>query len=256
MLNKNTHTRLFFSSDQRITVCSDVSTTRLGPSMKMPSGWRHSGMCFLRRDISVICVIIVLKLAVTVFTSLHFQTFWPTSLYIFGHFKNISVLVRKMTENQSRWNSVAMVVGCGATALSKFKVFFRAMKSGQACGAEVKRWHFGLRIQVYICHSLEYASQKNFLAVFRSDLSNNAQCYHRRCIGTSMVDVWPVGDDKKAFWEKRYMLARNTFVSLCSRSKWPSMARATDVGTVDLNPVRVNPKKKHCLRSAMPRACD
>jgi len=37
---------------------------------------RHFGR-FLCREISVICLIIALKLTVTVFVSLYFQTFWP-----------------------------------------------------------------------------------------------------------------------------------------------------------------------------------
>jgi len=33
--------------------------------------------CFFRCDISVICHLVVLKLAAAVFISLYFQTFWP-----------------------------------------------------------------------------------------------------------------------------------------------------------------------------------
>ena len=48
--------------------------------------------CFIFRcDISVICLTVVLKLAVTVFIILYFQTFWPNWLNFFGNFKNIPV---------------------------------------------------------------------------------------------------------------------------------------------------------------------
>ena len=53
---------------------------------------------FFRWDISVICLITALKLAVTVFNSLPFQTLWPNWLKFFRHFKNISDYDRKMTE--------------------------------------------------------------------------------------------------------------------------------------------------------------
>ena len=46
-------------------------------------------------DISVICLTVVSKLAVTVFISLYFQTFWPKILHFLGHFKNVSVYDRK-----------------------------------------------------------------------------------------------------------------------------------------------------------------
>jgi len=42
---------------------------------------------FFRWDISVICLTVVLKLAVTVFTSLYFQTFWPKLLNFFQPFR-------------------------------------------------------------------------------------------------------------------------------------------------------------------------
>jgi len=44
-----------------------------------------------------------LKLAATVFISLHFQAFWPKWHTFFGHFKNLSVFDRKMTETKQAW---------------------------------------------------------------------------------------------------------------------------------------------------------
>jgi len=42
-----------------------------------------------------------IELAVKVFSSLYFQTFWPKLLNFFGHFKNISVYDQKMNEKKS-----------------------------------------------------------------------------------------------------------------------------------------------------------
>jgi len=51
-------------------------------------------------DISVNCLTVVLKLAVTVFISVYFKTFWPKWLNFFGHFTNISACDRKMAERK------------------------------------------------------------------------------------------------------------------------------------------------------------
>jgi len=60
---------------------------------------RHFGHFLLRQighwNISVICFTFIFKLAVTVFTSLYFQTFCPKWLIFFGHFENILVYDRK-----------------------------------------------------------------------------------------------------------------------------------------------------------------
>ena len=53
---------------------------------------------FFRRDVSVICLIILLKLAVTVFTSLYFRMLWPNWKFFFDHFKRKFGLWRKMTD--------------------------------------------------------------------------------------------------------------------------------------------------------------
>jgi len=53
---------------------------------------------FFHCDISVIFLTIVLEIAVTVFISLYFQTFWQKWLNFFGYFKMFSVYDWKMTE--------------------------------------------------------------------------------------------------------------------------------------------------------------
>ena len=49
------------------------------------------GSFFFRWDILLICLITVLKLVATVFTSLPFQTFWPNWLNFFRVFEKNSV---------------------------------------------------------------------------------------------------------------------------------------------------------------------
>jgi len=49
--------------------------------------WHRSARLFFRWDISVICPEIVLKLAVTVFTSLPFRKLWPNRLHLFSVIK-------------------------------------------------------------------------------------------------------------------------------------------------------------------------
>jgi len=49
----------------------------------------------LHWNISVICLVVVLKLTITVFISLYFQTFWTKWLNFFRHFKNVSVFDQK-----------------------------------------------------------------------------------------------------------------------------------------------------------------
>jgi len=64
--------------------------------------WKHFG----NWNISVICLTVVSKLAVAVFISLYFQTFWPKWLIFFGHFKNISVYDQKnrcLKKNSFEW---------------------------------------------------------------------------------------------------------------------------------------------------------
>ena len=53
---------------------------------------------FFRWNILVICLTVVLKLAITVFSSLYFQTFWPKWLNFFQSFQKPSVYDWKMTE--------------------------------------------------------------------------------------------------------------------------------------------------------------
>jgi len=53
----------------------------------------ESSAGFFRWEISVICPIILLKLAVTVFTSLYFWALWPNWLNIFRSFQRNSVHV-------------------------------------------------------------------------------------------------------------------------------------------------------------------
>jgi len=48
-----------------------------------------------RWDISVICLTVVLKLAVTVFISPYFQTFWPNWLNFFRSFKKMRSMIEK-----------------------------------------------------------------------------------------------------------------------------------------------------------------
>ena len=56
---------------------------------------------FFHCDISVILLTIVLELAVTVFISLYFQTFWRKWLNYFGYFKMVLVYDWKTTEKNS-----------------------------------------------------------------------------------------------------------------------------------------------------------
>jgi len=63
------------------------SISRIISSSAAQQGDLRSGL-FFRWDISVICPIIALKLAVTVFTSLYFRTSWPNWLIFFRSFKN------------------------------------------------------------------------------------------------------------------------------------------------------------------------
>ena len=53
---------------------------------------------FFRWNISVICLTVVLKLAIAVFISLYFQTFWPNWLNFVRPFQNIFGLWRKNTQ--------------------------------------------------------------------------------------------------------------------------------------------------------------
>jgi len=46
--------------------------------------WEH---CFFRWNISVVCLTVVLKLAIKVFFSLYFETFWPKWLCFFRPFQ-------------------------------------------------------------------------------------------------------------------------------------------------------------------------
>jgi len=65
-------------------------------------------------DMSVICLVIVLKLAVAVFISLTFQTLWPNWLNFFGHFKKIRSVSEKINPgrdsngSQRRWKSCVL----------------------------------------------------------------------------------------------------------------------------------------------------
>jgi len=63
-----------------------------GPQVKKP--WR----CFFHWNISVICLIAVIKLAVTVFICLYFQTFWSKWL---NFFSVISKTFRSVTEKSN-----------------------------------------------------------------------------------------------------------------------------------------------------------
>jgi len=55
-------------------------------------------------DILVICLTVVSKLAITMFISLYFQTFWPKWLNFFSHFKNIlvSMIEKKQKKSSSK----------------------------------------------------------------------------------------------------------------------------------------------------------
>ena len=55
---------------------------------------------FVQWDIWVICLIVVLKLAVTVFISLYFQIFWPKWLNFCRSFQKILVYDRKKTDHK------------------------------------------------------------------------------------------------------------------------------------------------------------
>jgi len=46
-----------------------------------------------------------IKLVITVFASLYFQTFWPKWLNFFAHFKNVLVCDRKKTASAYIWNN-------------------------------------------------------------------------------------------------------------------------------------------------------
>jgi len=55
--------------------------------------------CVFRWDISVICLVIVLKLAVTMLTSLYFRTLWSNWLNFFRSFqKNFGLWPKKKTQ--------------------------------------------------------------------------------------------------------------------------------------------------------------
>jgi len=54
-------------------------------------------------DILVICLTVVLKLAITVFFTLYFETFYRNDLIFFGHFKNVSVDGRKKPAAQQAY---------------------------------------------------------------------------------------------------------------------------------------------------------
>jgi len=56
---------------------------------------------FVQWDIWVICLIVVLKLAVTVFVSLYFQIFWPKWLNFCRSFQKILVYDRKKNRSQA-----------------------------------------------------------------------------------------------------------------------------------------------------------
>jgi len=60
-----------------------------------------------RWNISVICPMIVSKLAITVFTSLPFQTSSPNLLNFFGHLKKLSLWPKNDRKNKprSQWSS-------------------------------------------------------------------------------------------------------------------------------------------------------
>ena len=71
------------------------------PAERIISSIAGSSTVFFHCDISVIFLTIVLELAVTVFISLYFQTFWQKGLHFFGYFKMVSVYDWKMTEKNS-----------------------------------------------------------------------------------------------------------------------------------------------------------
>jgi len=69
-------------------------------------------------NISVICLTVVVKLTVTVFISLCFQTFWPKWLLFFGHFKIISVYDRKKKQLASAAQSNRLLTLLSSTVQS------------------------------------------------------------------------------------------------------------------------------------------
>ena len=98
----------FLQSDVAIycySVVADDESLRRQPSADHEHMCTHepgffSSVIFCS-DISVICLTVVVKLAVTVFISLYFQTFFPKWLNFFPSFKNISAYDREKQHTNS-----------------------------------------------------------------------------------------------------------------------------------------------------------
>jgi len=82
--------------------------------------WSGSACFSLRnlghRDISVICLTVVWKLAATMFISLYFQTFWPKWLNFFRSFQKT---FRSMTEENPESGHHTTSVSCAVTAIGQ-----------------------------------------------------------------------------------------------------------------------------------------
>ena len=72
---------------------------------------------FFLWDVLVICLMFVLKLVITAFTSLYFWTLWANWLSFFASWKNVWSTTAKMTENNlaSSWSSGTRWAKCRAT---------------------------------------------------------------------------------------------------------------------------------------------
>jgi len=82
-------------------------------------------------NISLICLTVLFKLAVTVFFSLYFQTFWPWWLNFSSHFKIISVYDQK--KNRIPVYTLKYVLKLHLLTLSVYQINGHLMTCWEVC---------------------------------------------------------------------------------------------------------------------------
>ena len=148
--------------------------------------------CFLRWEVSVICPVIVLKLAVTVFTSPYFRTSWLNSVTFFSHFRNISVCDQKMTVRKPSLQANATMhyiyFNVCAPSVFWFCMFYIYLKFQQIMATQVDIFRYYKLISAFILIRVSLCVTVNLNMSFENQFTDDEIFYlwlmltHRRQI--------------------------------------------------------------------------